>query len=727
MDRGRDRSFYARRTREHCTWSHNAPYFHICACRKRHDSRGFPEGKRCSRRKTPRGEYFISSARLRQYEIASERVVKAINQARKSSAIDPGQNISHWNPISSTQLPCEAYEPTSDEGSSQSGACGTPMRINESIVTTTSGQPMVSEEDVNDATYIPANIVEDIDLPDLERLEIRVELDIRGDGEVTRLGAGESYRPNHNRRSPPRADTFRSDRDRDRSPRRDRRTPPLSSDSYHPGGRDRSPRRRSRTPPYRARDRSPPRDMNWRGRPRSPLRGARTPLRARSPRRFSPRRDDDRRERPRSPRRDDRRRSRSPFDRNRTPLRARSPIPRRSPPPAPRGSWRPRSRSRDPRDVRTPLGPTSQVWRRRSPSPIRRRSPSPIRRRSPSPAPRDSERSSGRSSGTNSRRSSPPVHPSRQALTQAATREAIRSPVPTRDRSPLGLAYRQREQESARSTPKDRSPIRPMAPRSPPRGPAATFRAPTGPSGGRNFTAPIPSGPSLSYNSRSGSESNGPIAPPSGPRGYAPPRGPSASLRGGRSSFSTDRHSRPDTSSWGAAPPARPNADPSSRTSLPPPRPPPSVSPSPARDTAPAAPTGPSGIPTGPRAGTTIPSRPSLQHSSSIYHSRGSISGPSMGPRIHPAMVGIPPIIPGGRVDPAASGIPTDLAARLKKKEEEAEVLREELKQKQEKLRKGLKHWDRLSRESGSMGLKSELSERHLRILAGEGAGSKAF
>lgn len=131
-------------------------------------------------------------------------------------------------------------------------------------------------------------------------------IDIRGDGEVTRLGAGESYRPNHNRRSPPRADTFRSDRDRDRSPRRDRRTPPLSSDSYHPGGRDRSPRRRSRTPPYRARDRSPPRDMNWRGRARSPIRGGRTPLRARSPRRFSPRRDDDRRERPRSPRRDDR-------------------------------------------------------------------------------------------------------------------------------------------------------------------------------------------------------------------------------------------------------------------------------------------------------------------------------------------------------------------------------------------------------------------------------------
>lgn len=90
-------------------------------------------------------------------------------------------------------------------------------------------------------------------------------------------------------------------------------------------------------------------------------------------------------------------------------------------------------------------------------------------------------------------------------------------------------------------------------------------------------------------------------------------------------------------------------------------------------------------------------------------------------------MVGIPPIIPGGRIDPTVSGISTDLATRLKKKEEEAEVLREELKHKQEKLRKGLKHWDRLSRESASMGLKSELSESHLRVLAGEGMGGKAF
>lgn len=155
----------------------------------------------------------------------------------------------------------------------------------------------------------------------------------RGDGEVTKMGAGESYRPSVRPRSP-RSDTSRFDRDRDRSPRRERPRSPQASDAYIPGGRDRSPlRRRSRSPgAYRSRDRTPPRDVqNWRDRerarspvrprspqrmrspvrPRSPLRArsparARSPMRPRSParprspvRRFSPRRGDDRR--PRSP------------------------------------------------------------------------------------------------------------------------------------------------------------------------------------------------------------------------------------------------------------------------------------------------------------------------------------------------------------------------------------------------------------------------------------------
>lgn len=90
-------------------------------------------------------------------------------------------------------------------------------------------------------------------------------------------------------------------------------------------------------------------------------------------------------------------------------------------------------------------------------------------------------------------------------------------------------------------------------------------------------------------------------------------------------------------------------------------------------------------------------------------------------------MANLPQIISGGRIDPTASGIPADLAVRLKKREEEAEVLRAENNDKEEKLRKGLKIWDKLQRDSASMGLRSELSERHVRMLAGEGVGGAAF
>jgi hypothetical protein len=120
------------------------------------------------------------------------------------------------------------------------------------------------------------------------RPEPRISTRVERDGVTTMLGFGESYRPNRPEsrgRTPPRTDTFRSDRER--SPRRPRSPP--ATDSYHPNSRDRSPRRRS---PIR---RSPPRD-SWR---------TRSPPRARSPpRRFSPRREDDRRERARSPRND---------------------------------------------------------------------------------------------------------------------------------------------------------------------------------------------------------------------------------------------------------------------------------------------------------------------------------------------------------------------------------------------------------------------------------------
>jgi len=90
-------------------------------------------------------------------------------------------------------------------------------------------------------------------------------------------------------------------------------------------------------------------------------------------------------------------------------------------------------------------------------------------------------------------------------------------------------------------------------------------------------------------------------------------------------------------------------------------------------------------------------------------------------------MANLPQIMPGGRIDPTASGIAPDIAARMKKRGEEAAILRAELYAKEEKLRKGLKTYEKLSRESASMGLRSELSERHVRMLAGEGVGGAAF
>lgn len=90
-------------------------------------------------------------------------------------------------------------------------------------------------------------------------------------------------------------------------------------------------------------------------------------------------------------------------------------------------------------------------------------------------------------------------------------------------------------------------------------------------------------------------------------------------------------------------------------------------------------------------------------------------------------MVGIPPILPQGRLDPTASGIPNEIANRLKKLEEEEQILRERHYAKQDILKQGLKGWDKLSKEASGMALKTELSERHVRMLAGEGVGGAAF
>ena len=86
----------------------------------------------------------------------------------------------------------------------------------------------------------------------------------------------------------------------------------------------------------------------------------------------------------------------------------------------------------------------------------------------------------------------------------------------------------------------------------------------------------------------------------------------------------------------------------------------------------------------------------------------------------------MPPIIPGGKIDPSWAA-PVEMDLHHRKLREEEERLREELRVKQEKLRKSLRVWDRLERESKGFELKSDLSERSLKNIAGEGVGGGAF
>jgi hypothetical protein len=90
-------------------------------------------------------------------------------------------------------------------------------------------------------------------------------------------------------------------------------------------------------------------------------------------------------------------------------------------------------------------------------------------------------------------------------------------------------------------------------------------------------------------------------------------------------------------------------------------------------------------------------------------------------------MANMQQIIPGGRIDPTASGMSPEIALRIKKREDEAESLRVDYEVKQEALRKNMKEYERMKADSAQWALRSELSERHVRTLAGEGVGGAAF
>lgn len=91
----------------------------------------------------------------------------------------------------------------------------------------------------------------------------------------------------------------------------------------------------------------------------------------------------------------------------------------------------------------------------------------------------------------------------------------------------------------------------------------------------------------------------------------------------------------------------------------------------------------------------------------------------------------MPPIIPGGKLDPAmlpmVIGVTREIEPHYRKLRDEEERLREDLYAKQERLRKNLVVWSRMERESAQWELRSDLSEKSVKNLAGEGIGGAAF
>jgi hypothetical protein len=91
----------------------------------------------------------------------------------------------------------------------------------------------------------------------------------------------------------------------------------------------------------------------------------------------------------------------------------------------------------------------------------------------------------------------------------------------------------------------------------------------------------------------------------------------------------------------------------------------------------------------------------------------------------------MPPIIPGGKMDPSyiplTTGVLPELQPHVDRLKEEEEKLREEKYIKEEKLRKGLAAYEKGERETKVMALRTELAEQSLKKFAGEGLGGAAF
>lgn len=98
------------------------------------------------------------------------------------------------------------------------------------------------------------------------------------------------------------------------------------------------------------------------------------------------------------------------------------------------------------------------------------------------------------------------------------------------------------------------------------------------------------------------------------------------------------------------------------------------------------------------------------------------------GSTVSRALADLPQVIAGGRLDTLLhTGILPELQPHYQRLREEEERLRVDLEAKQERLRRQLRQWDKMERESRSFELRSELSGQSLRRIAGDESGGQAF
>lgn len=148
---------------------------------------------------------------------------------------------------------------------------------------------------------------------------------------------------------------------------------------------------------------------------------------------------------------------------------------------------------------------------------------------------------------------------------------------------------------------------------------------------------------------------------------------------------------------------------------------------------------GANNIPTGPRLTPTssTPSTPILQ-AKPFNPPKGPAAGVASNNNKRPPMsfaeqvlADIPPIIPGGKIDPAqtilSSGVLPELQAHTDQLLEEEAKIRADRDIRRDKLRRDMAEWEAGQRELEIMRLKTDLAEQSLNRVLGDGVGGAAF